>query len=188
MGETFATDVKIFDVKTRKMLTSFTAQGTGAQSILEKQIAQLSREISRGVGLSKRAVEETAPQMAQTPTASIDAYKYYLAGHEKLEKMYFDEARKDLEKAIELDPQFALAYRDLASLNLRSGDMEAFHATITKARELSARAPEKDRLYIEAVYAQHIDRDPDKRFRILQEIAAKYPKEKDIHLALTALL
>jgi len=184
-GETFATDVKIFDVKTRKMMTSFTAQGTGAQSILDKQIAQLSREISRGVGLSKKAVEETKSLMAQTPTSSIDAYKYYLAGHEKLEKMYFDEARKDLEKAIELDPQFALAYRDLSSLNLRAGEMEAFLATITKARELSARAPEKDRLHIEAVYAEHIDRDPEKRFRILQEIAAKYPKEKDIHLALT---
>ncbi|OGD22678.1 MAG: hypothetical protein A2W03_16380 [Candidatus Aminicenantes bacterium RBG_16_63_16] len=184
-GETFATDVKIFDVKTRKMMKSFTAQGLGAQSILDKQIAQLSREISRGVGLSKRAVDETAAQLAQTPTSSIDAYKYYLAGHEKLEKMYFAEARKDLEKAIELDPRFALAYRDLSSLNLRSGDMEAFLATITKARELSARAAEKDRLFIEAVYAQYIDHDPDKRFRILQEIAVKYPKEKDVHLALT---
>jgi TolB-like protein len=103
-GETFATDVKIFDVKTRKMMKSFTAQGVGAQSILEKQIAQLSREISRGVGLSKKAVDETKALMAQTPTASIDAYKYYLAGREKLEKSYWDEARKDLEKAIELDP------------------------------------------------------------------------------------
>jgi len=184
-GETFATDVKIFDVKTRKMIKSFTAQGEGAQSILDKQIAQLSREISRGVGLSKKAVDETKTLMAQTPAASIDAYKFYLAGHEKLEKMFFDEARKDLEKAIELDPQFALAYHDLSKLNLRSGNMPAFLETITKAREFSARAAEKDRLYIEADYAAHIDRDPEKRFRNLQEIAAKYPKEKEIHLTLT---
>lgn len=184
-GETFATDVKIFDVETRKMMKSFTARGEGPQSILDKQIAQLSREISRVVGLSKKAVDETKALMAQTPTTSIDAYKFYLAGHEKLEKMYFDEARKDLEKAIELDPRFALAYSDLSSLILKSGDTEAFLEAITKARELSARAAEKDRLTIEAVYAEHIERDPEKRFRILQEIAAKYPKEKDIHLALT---
>ena len=68
-----ATDVKIFDVRTRKMLKSFTAQGTGAQSILDKQIGELSRQISRGVGLSKRAVEETAPQMAQVPSRSMEA-------------------------------------------------------------------------------------------------------------------
>jgi len=184
-GETFATDVKIFDVRSRKMVKSFTAQGVGAQSILDRQIAQLSREISRGVGLSRKAVDETNALMARAPTASIDAYKFYLAGHDKLEKMYYDEARKDLEKAIGLDPQFALAYRDLSSLDLKSGNMPAFLETITKARDLSAKAPEKDRLYIEAAYATSIDRDPEKYFRLLREIAAKYPKEKEIHLRLT---
>ena len=184
-GETFATDVKMFDVPTRKKIKSFTAQGAGAQSILDRQIAQLSREISRGAGLSRKAVDETNALMAQSPTASIDAYKFYLAGHEKLDKMYFDEARKDLEKAIELDPQFALAYRDLSSLNMRSGNMPALLESLKKAKELSAKASEKDRLYIEAAYAKNIDRDPEKNFRILQEIAAKYPKEKEIHLQLT---
>jgi tetratricopeptide (TPR) repeat protein len=186
-GETFATDVKIFDVKNRKMMKSFTAQGVGAQSILEKQIAQLSREISRGVGLSKKAVDETKTLMAQTPTASIDAYKFYLAGHEKLEKMYLDEARKDLEKAIDLDPQFALAYYHLHSILFQSGNIPASREALTKAKELSARAPEKDRLYIEAQWASSAEGDYEKSFRIRQEIAVKYPKEKDIHLTLSAI-
>jgi len=184
-GETFATDVKIFDVKTRKMMTSFTAQGTGAQSILDKQIGDLSRQISRGVGLSKKAVDETKDLMAQAPTASIDAYKYYLAGQEKIEKSYWDEARKDLEKAIELDPQFARAYHALSIALGQSGNLLASREALTKAKELSARAPEKDRLYIEAAWASSNEGDYEKRLRILQEIAAKYPKEKEIHLTLT---
>jgi tetratricopeptide (TPR) repeat protein len=186
-GETFATDVKIFDVNSRKLMKSFTSQGVGAQSILDKQIAQLSREISRGVGLSKKAVDETNPLMAQMPTASIDAYKFYLSGHEKLQKMYFEEARKDLEKAIGLDPQFALAYYDLRGVLFQSGGIAAAREAMAKAKELSTRAPEKDRLYIEAGWAQGTEGDSEKRFRILQEIAAKYPKEKDIHLTLTGI-
>jgi len=185
-GETFATDVKIFDVKTRKMMKSFTAQGTGAQSILDKQIGDLSRQISRGVGLSKKAVDETKALMAQAPTASIDAYKYYLAGSEKIDKSYWDEARKDLEKAIELDPQFARAYHALSIALGQSGNLLASREALTKAKELSARAPEKDRLYIEATWASRSEGDSEKRLRILQEIAAKYPKEKDIHLTLIA--
>ena len=184
-GETFATDVKIFDVKSRKLMKSFTRQGVGAQSILEKQIGELSRQISRGVGLSKRAVDETGTQMAQMPTASMDAYKFYLAGHEKLEKIYFEEARKDLEKAIELDPQFALAYYDLREVLSLTGNLMAAREAMRKAKELSARAPEKDRLYIEAQWASSVEGDSEKRLRILQEIAAKYPKEKDIHLSLS---
>ncbi len=184
-GETFATDVKIYEVKSRKMMKSFTAQGVGAQSILDKQIAQLSREISRGVGISQRAVAETKNLMAQMPTASIDAYKAYLTGHEKLQKMDFEEARKDLEKAVELDPQFALAYYDLRSVFFQTGKLLEARAALAKAHELSARAPEKDRLYIGAQWASSREGDPEKRFRILQEIAAGYPKEKDIHLDLS---
>jgi tetratricopeptide (TPR) repeat protein len=182
-GETFATDVKIFDVKTRKMMKSFTAQGVGAQSILEKQIAQLSREISRGVGLSKKAVDETKDLMAQAPTASMEAYKYYLQGSENLRKQYFEDARKDFEKAIELDPEFAMPYLALSNPNV-SGNIRVAGEALKKAKELSAKAIEKDRLYIEATHAELIERDPEKRFRILQEIAARYPKEKDIHMEL----
>ena len=186
-GETFATDVKIFDARTRKMIKSFTARGTGAQSILDKQIAQLSREISRGVGLSKKAVDETKTLMAQAPTESIDAYKFYLSGHEKLGKIYLEEARKDLERAIGLDPRFALAYYDLRSVLFQEGDIAAARQALAKAKELSARASEKDRLYIEAQWAQSAEGDSEKRFRFLEEIGAKYPKEKDIHLALAGL-
>ena len=180
-GETFATDVKIFDVRNRKLLKSFTAQGVGAQSILEKQIAQLSREISRGVGLSKRAVEETAPQMAQAPTKSMEAYKYYLEGHEKFRKFYYDQARKDLEKAVEIEPQFAAAYYYLSRATFILGDAPSSRAALTKAIELASRAPEKYRLYIESEAAVRWEGDHEKRLRILQEMAAKYPMEKEIH-------
>ncbi len=183
-GETFATDVKIFDVKTRRLMKSFTAQGAGAQSILDKQIGELSRQISRGVGLSKRAVEETAPQMAQVPTRSIEAYKYYLEGRDKLTKMFFEDARKDLEKAIEIDPECAIAYLFMAGVLQRSGDIGGAIEAVKKAKEYSAGATLKDRLLIDANYALRIERDPEKRIRILQELAARFPKEKDTHVTL----
>jgi len=184
-GETFATDVKIFDVKTRKMMKSFTRQGVGAQSILEKQIAQLSRDISRGVGLSKKVVDKTAPQMARAPTVSMEAYKYYLEGRAQNEKQYYEEARKNYEKALELDPAYAIPYLWLSKILPASGDYRGSEEALKKAKELSPQAPEKDRLYIEADYARRIEKDSEKRFRILQEIAAKYSKEKEIYLDLT---
>ncbi len=186
MGETFATDVKIFDVRARKMMKSFTAQGTGAQSILEKQIAQLSREVSRGVGLSMRAVKETASQMAQVPSRSMEAYKYYLEGKLKLDKMFFEDARKDLEKAIQLDPECAIAYLYMAAIRQRSGDIPAAIEALRKAKEYSAGAVLKDRLLIESQYALRIERDPEKRSRILQELASRFPKEKDTHALLVS--
>jgi len=185
-GETFATDVKIFDVKTRRLMKSFTAQGAGAQSILDKQIGELSRQISRGVGLSKRAVEETAPQMAQGPTRSMEAYKYYLEGRAKLGQMFFEEARKDLEKAIQLDPECAIAHLYLASVYQRLGNLAAAVESVKKAKEFSPRAAEKDRLLIESQYAFRIELDMEKRFRLIEELATRFPKEKENYAPLVS--
>ena len=183
-GETFATDVKVFDVQTRKLLKSATAKGDGAQSILDKQIGQLSRDVSRGVGLSKRAVEETKVEMAQPQTSSLDAYKYFLEGQEKFEKLYFADALISLEKAVELDPQFAVAYRYLARTyrQLRKTPLET--EALEKAKSFSGKATEKERLYIEADYARRVEKNRVKAFGLLQEIVSKYPREKDAHYLL----
>jgi len=185
-GETFATDVKMFDVKTRKLLKSVTAKGEGAQSILDKQIGQLSRDISRGIGLSKKAVEEAKLEMAPSQTSSLDAYKYYLEGQENLDKMYFEDARKNLEKAVEIDSQFAIAYLYLFRTYRYLPNSQLAAEALEKAKAFSGKATEKERLYIEAAYARRVEKDTEKEFRILQEIAAKYPKEKEVHSSLFA--
>ncbi len=180
-GETFATDAKIFDVKTRKLLASVTARGEGAENILNKQIGQLTREISRGVGLSKKAVEEARPQIAETQTSSLEAYRHFLQGREDLDKRYLDDALKNLERAVDLDPQFAVAYLYLSRLYRNMANSQLAAAALEKARSLSDKATEKERLYIEAAYAGRVEKDAGKEVAVLQEIAAKYPREKEVH-------
>jgi serine/threonine protein kinase/tetratricopeptide (TPR) repeat protein len=186
-GETFATDVKMFDVKTRKLLKSVTAKGEGAQSILDKQIGQLSREISRGVGLSKKAAEEAKLQFSQPQTSSLEAYKYFLMGQDNLDKMYREDALKNLEKAVELDPQFAIAYLYLYKVHRSLNNFQQSAEALEKAKAFSGKATEKERLYIEAAYARRIENNPDKQLGIFREIAAKYPKEKEVHSSLFAV-
>jgi serine/threonine protein kinase/Tfp pilus assembly protein PilF len=186
-GETFATDVKVYDAKTRKLLKSVTAKGEGAQSILDKQIGQLSRDISRGIGLSKKVVEETRVGMAQTQTSSLDAYKYFLEAQEEVDKIYLEDARKNLEKAVELDPEFAMAYLLLYRIHRFFNNSQLAAEALEKAKAFSGRAAEKERLYIEAAYARRVENNPEKQLDILLEIAAKYPKEKEVHSALCSI-
>jgi Tfp pilus assembly protein PilF len=53
---------------------------------------------------------------------------------------------------------------------------------IERTHALSRNAPEKVRLQIEASYAQGIETDSEKELAIVQEFAAKYPKEKSAHI------
>jgi tetratricopeptide (TPR) repeat protein len=176
-GDMFVTDVKVLDAETKRLLKSASSRGLGEQSILETQIDELSREISQGMGMSLQKIEAAQLNISEATTNSTEAYKYFLKGREDLEKLYYDEARQSFEKAVELDTQFAVAYLYLARSVLGKARIEAYE----KAKTYSDKATEKERLYIEAAYANAVERDPEKRFRILKQMAEKYPKEKRVH-------
>jgi tetratricopeptide (TPR) repeat protein len=180
-GDVVVTDAKVLDVATKKLIKTTSSKGEGVASILKMQIDELSREISRGVGLSERKVKATKLQITEVTTASMDAYNYFLRGREEYEKFYYDDARQFLEKAIELDSTFASAYLYLSRAYTELLDYKARDQTLEKAKVLSEKATEKERLYIEADYASRIEDDPEKRIHILTQLATRYPKEKRAH-------
>ncbi|NOR21852.1 MAG: tetratricopeptide repeat protein, partial [Candidatus Aminicenantes bacterium] len=177
----FATDVKVLDVETKRLLKSASSRGKGVDSILQTQIDELSKEISEGIGIAKQKIEPAKVQIADVTTTSMDAYNYFLRGRDDLEKFYYDSARQFLERAVELDPTFAVAYLHLAWAYGELGNTKARNEAYEKAKTFSAKSTDKERLLIEATYARAIERDPEKRFRLLKQIANKYPKEKRIH-------
>ncbi len=178
-GEMFATDAKVLEVETKKLLKSAGARGEGVGSILKSQIDDLSRNISRGIGLSERKIAAAAPaRIIDLTTNSIEAYNYFLRGRDDYEKFFYQDAQKFLKKAVELDPTFAVAYLYLGRANGNLIDFKARAEAYEVAKKYSQKATEKERLYIEASYASVIERNPEKRFRILTELVKKYPEEK----------
>jgi len=179
-GETFATDVKVLDVDTKKLLRGSSSKGEGVSSIINKQIDELTKEISEGLGQSRKDIESAEGPLADVTTRSMEAYGYYLEGREDIRKFYFDDARIAFEKAVKLDPDFAMAYAALYYANTNLQNKEAGATAIKRAKALSLKTTEKERLRIEAYYANAIERDPEKGYRIRRQIAEKYPKEKEI--------
>jgi tetratricopeptide (TPR) repeat protein/TolB-like protein len=181
-GDTFVTDVKVLDVRSKALIKSASARGEGAESILERQVDTLSKEIARGIGLSPRRIEQSQRAVAEVTTRSMDAYHYYLRGVEEHERQYYEDARRYLEKAVEIDSTFAVAYMYLASsygyLRNRALRDEAYE----KALQFANGATERERLYIEARHALINEKDRRKYVRLLQELVQRYPREKTARL------
>jgi tetratricopeptide (TPR) repeat protein len=180
-GDMFATDVKVLDVGTRRLLKSASSRGEGADSILRNQIDELSRTISAGIGPAREKIGGEQAQVAEATTSSMEAYQYFLRGREDLNKMYYFDARTSLEKAVELDPEFAMAYYFLAFTHLSLGEIQACNASIERAKALAHKVTERERLYIEAFYAALIEHDWETRTRLVEELIRKYPREKMAH-------
>jgi tetratricopeptide (TPR) repeat protein len=183
-GETFATDVKVLDVATKQLLRTASAKGDGVSSVLKTQIDEISRTISRGIGPVAAKIEIAQPKIAELTTSSMEAYNYFLRGRDDYEKFYTADARKFLEKAISLDPTFAVAYLYLGKVAGELYDTKAETEAYEMAKKYSEKTTEKERLYIEAGYASVIERNSEKRLRILLELTKKYPQEKQFHYEL----
>jgi tetratricopeptide (TPR) repeat protein/TolB-like protein len=177
-GDVFVTDVKILDAETKRLLKSANIKGTGVDSILETQIDALSREMSLGLGVEKGKVEAARLNIKDITTQSLQAYDYFLKGKEAYTHESWADLKKDMEKALEIDPTFAMAYVYLAWANYFLGDQKARNETLEKGMAFSDRTSEKDRLFLEGTYALFIKRDREKYQMILKELIRKFPKEK----------
>jgi serine/threonine protein kinase/tetratricopeptide (TPR) repeat protein len=180
-GEMFATDVKVLDVSTKSILKSASSRGEGISSILKNQVDELSREISKGIGESTGAYSRLNRSIAEVTTESMEAYQVFLKGKESYDKFYFDEAKQDFERALDLDPQFAMAHYMLGETCIELGERDPGIEAYIKANALSSRATEKERLFIESQYVYWSGGGSEKRLKILQELVNKYPKEKQAH-------
>jgi serine/threonine protein kinase/tetratricopeptide (TPR) repeat protein len=183
-GETFATDVQVLDASTKHLLKSASAKGNGVESILKSQIDEISRTIRRGIALPPLKIEAPGRRIIDLTTSSMEAYNYYLKSKEADDNFFFAEGKELAEKAVAIDPEFAIAY---SLLSLEAGqllDYPTRNDALEKAKAFSAKATERERLFIEARYASIIERDSTKRLRILRELVDKYPDDKQAHYEL----
>lgn len=183
-GDVFVTDAKVLDADSRRLLKSASSRGEGLDSILKNQIDELSRDIVQGIGIARQKLDASPLQIADVTTSSLDAYNHYLKGREAWEKLYYDEARQQMEKSIDLDPEFAVAYLYLARAQSRLRNVKEENEAWEKAKLYADKASEKDRLWIEARYADVVEKDTEKALRLFREVSNKYPKEKFFHIAL----
>jgi len=183
-GDTFATDIKVLDVQTKGILKSFSSRGEGVDSILKRQIDDLSREIAKGLVQPEGVTQIVASPIAEVTTNSMEAYGHFLRGREDYEKFYLAESQKSLERAVELDPDFAMAHYYLARVYLQMGNGEAARQSLAKLRRFGDRVAGKEGLYIQALLADLDERNEKKVMETLLKLIADFPDEKRARLDL----
>ena len=183
-GEEFATDAKIYDVASKNLLLSARSRGEGQESILRSQIDALSEEILRRLLESRLPAEKERKPISEFTTSSLEAYDYYLLGREKYDNQDVFDALKLLTLATQRDSSFALAYLYLAKVYGNLARITDQAGACRRAFRLASRASEKERMYIEAGYAEVIEQDRPKQIAILEVMKTRFPGEKEVRYRL----
>ncbi|MGB7296019.1 MAG: protein kinase [Candidatus Aminicenantales bacterium] len=187
-GDTFVTDVKVLDVGTKGLLKTVSARGEGVDSILKRQIDDLSREIGKGFGREEPVTKIKTTPIAEVTTNSMEAYNSFLRGREEYERFYYADARRYLEQAVELDPEFAMAYSYLVRVYSALGNSPAAEEAIHKLEKFGDRVSGKEGLYIKTLLASRSMDKGKEMEAILGKIIADYPEEKRARLDLATRL
>lgn len=118
-------------------------------------------------------------EMAVT-TSSDQARKDFLEGRQMFEQVRVDEARQNFDKALEEDPNFALAHLYRAFTATTAMD---FQEHLEHALENKNAASEGEQLLIESTKADADDK-PAYAVQLLEKLVKQFPNDKRAHLTL----
>jgi DNA-binding winged helix-turn-helix (wHTH) protein/Flp pilus assembly protein TadD len=128
------------------------------------------------LGESLVTVQKFDVPLAQATTSSLEALQAYSVGGKIANEKGSAAALPYLERAITLDPTFAVGYSAVGNSYLNLGAMGRASEHITKAFQLREHASERERLGIEAGYYQYVIGDLDKSAQAYQDQIESYPR------------
>jgi len=150
-------------------------QAAGKQDVL-KTLGRAAKDLRRKLGESLVTVEKfDVPVEATTP--SLEALQTYSMGGRTRRRKGDAEAIPFFKRAIELDPNFALAYAglSLAYFNLNQAGLAAENAT--KAYELRDRVSERERYRISTTYYHAVTGELEKAIEMYELWSKSYPRD-----------
>jgi serine/threonine protein kinase/tetratricopeptide (TPR) repeat protein len=156
----------------------------------EKVLDALGEAASRmrgELGESLASVQKLDFPLEQATTPSLEALQAYSLGSRARAETGPAAAVPGHQRAIELDPNFALGYLAVGDDYYSMGEVGRASEYLTKAFQLRGHASERERLKIAAQYYELVSGELEKAVQIYQEWIAGYPRDAATHNSLGAV-
>jgi len=180
-GEVYALEVSAVDPTTDKRLFAVTEQGRGKES-LPDMLDRVSDKVRRNLHDRSPAFRSKPVKLAEVTTPNLDAWQAYFRGMECTEKLVlagsYGDCLADFQKAVRIDPGFALAHFQIAYLFFWQGRSRADQrAALEPALRDESRIPPRDRLRIQGWAAFLAGKDAEAK-ALLGQAARAAPDDK----------
>ena len=166
---------QLVDVTTGDVIASQLTAGEPGENIFSL-VDKLTVEIKNDLELPGEAGNELDPMVADVTTHSAEAYKNYLLGMESYRKLYIEDARQYLEKAVEEDSTFAMAYYYLSHTVSSMSTLSDKYMDL--ALKYLDKVNQKERYYILAKEAAD-NADYKMAINYLEKVLVRFPDEKE---------
>jgi eukaryotic-like serine/threonine-protein kinase len=168
---------------------------TGAPLVQEQVTAEGKEKVLAALGdaafqLRAKLGESHSSMMAyntpldQVTTSSLEALQAYGEGHKAAAKGDFPGAIPFFQRAVDLDPNFAMGYLGLGVEQADLDDAPSAAKNIKRAYDLRDRASDREKLEISATYYLEVTGDLEKAAQATEFWANSYPRDPVAHTEL----
>jgi eukaryotic-like serine/threonine-protein kinase len=175
---------------TGDLLARAGAEAVGKSGVL-KALDTTAADIRRKLGESLMSIEKNDVPIEQATTTSLEGLKAFSLGQAARNRGTEPQSIPYFQHAIELDPNFAMAYAVLGQVYANIGEDVLSVEYTQKAFDRRDRASERENLYISSHYYENVRHDLDRTIQIYELWRQTYPRDEvpainlgDLHVLL----
>jgi serine/threonine protein kinase/tetratricopeptide (TPR) repeat protein len=180
LGSQYVLGLKAMNCKSGDSLGQEQATASSKEKVLNS-LGKSAAKLRSQLGESLATVQKFDVPLEQATTSSLDALRSYSLGWKISSEKGNEDAVPYFQRAIELDPNFAMGYRAVGIGYSALGQVGRATDYYKKAFDLRQNADEREKLMISAVYYRHVTGELGNAARTYQEMVESYPRDTDAY-------
>ncbi len=176
LGSEYVLGLKAVNCQSGDTLAQEQVTAASKEKVLDA-LGEAASKLRTELGESLATVQKFDVPLEQASTSSLEALKAYSFGFKARGEKGPAAALPYHQRAIELDPNFAMGYRTLGADYISLGEVGLASEYFTKAFRLREHASEQEKLQITGGYYMNVTGELDKAAQTYQEEIESYPRD-----------
>lgn len=176
LGSQYVIGLKAVDCNSGDVLAEAQEQAPGKEGVL-KALDRAAIRLRSKLGESLSSVQKYATPVEEATTPSLESLKAYSLGVKAVYRTEATAALLFFKRAVDLDPNFAMAYAQMAGIYNVTNEVGRGVENGRKAYELREKVSERERFFIEGNYYLYGTGELEKAARTFELWQQTYPRD-----------
>jgi serine/threonine protein kinase/tetratricopeptide (TPR) repeat protein len=176
LGSQYVIGVNAVNCQTGSILAQEQVTADSKEHVL-KALGETTSELRKKLGESLSTIQKFDTPLEQATTSSLEALKAYTLSRKTMNEKSEVAAIPLMKHAIELDPNFAMAYAGMGIMYSNIGEASLASQYSQKAYDLRDRVSERERFRITGNYYGNVTGELEKAVQTYELWAQNYPRD-----------
>ena len=177
-GTGYEISVRVLQAVTGEVISTARQRASGKDDVLEAA-TRLMANVRKVLG-DRTSTSDQLFAMRSVSTSSLEVVQHYAAGMQAQSNGNYEEALKNFSRAVELDPEFGLAYQGLASTSRNLGRLQDAEKYTNETLKHLGGVTDRERLTIRGFYYAMAG-DYQQCVKEYSEVAVQYAGDPTAH-------